>query len=136
MDINSLRSDRKAIEEGAWIGGIPEMGELRLLVRGQTNPDFQRMIARLSAAVPRNKRDGGRIDPVELDRIIGSAYHATVLLDWDGVKMDGEPAPYSKELAFRLCTDPEFFRFRQAVGWAASEVDDLKAETEKADAGN
>ncbi|WP_062220484.1 hypothetical protein [Aureimonas sp. D3] len=136
MDIEAIASDRAAIEQGAWVDGIPEMGELRLKVRGQTNPDFQRMMQRLTAAVPRSKRDGGRIDPVEMDRIIGTTLHATVLLDWEGVKVGGEMRPYDRALAFRLCTEPRYLRFRQAVAWAAGEVDDLNAEAEKADAGN
>jgi len=136
MDINAIRSDRKAIEEGTWIEGIPEMGELRLKVRGMTNPDYQRMLQRLIAAVPRSKREGGRVDPVEMERIIGSTLHATVLLDWDGVKVGHEAKPYDSKLAFQLCTDPEYVRFMKAVAWAASEVDDRNAEAEKADAGN
>jgi hypothetical protein len=136
MDIAEIAQDRARIEQGAWIDEIPEMGELRLRVRGTENADYKRMLQKLTAAIPRNKRQGGRIDPVELDKVLGSCAHATLLLDWDGVIVNEERKPYDKELAFRLCTEPRYRRFMQAVLWAASEVDNTNAEAEAEAAGN
>ncbi len=136
MELSEIAVDAGKIEEGVWVDNIPEMGELRLLFRGTSNADYQRMMQRLLAAVPRAKKTGGRIDPVEIDKIAASCLHATVLLDWDGLKLKGEPLPYSKELAFKLCTEPQYQRFRHAVAWAAGEVDGTNAEAEKEDAGN
>ena len=136
MELNDIVRDTAKIDQGAWIGEIPEMGELRLKVRGTSNSDFQRMMQKLVAAVPRAKKQGGRVDPIEMDRIMGSCAHATLLLDWEGVKVNGELRPYDRELAFKLCTDPAYQKFVKAVTWAAGEVDELTAENEKADAGN
>lgn len=136
MELNSITRDLAAIEQGAWVDEIPEMGELRLKVRGLGNADHQRMMGKLTTAVPRAKKLNGRVDPVEMDRVIATCAHATLLLDWDGVTLNGEPVPYDKELAFRICMDPAKLDFVKAILWAAQEVAEMKADAEKADAGN
>lgn len=136
MDIADIAVDTDKIEQGAWVDEIPEMGELRLKVRGTNNADYQRMMQKLVGAIPRAKRQGGRIDPIEIEKVAAVCMHATVLLDWDGLRVGGQPAPYSKELAHTLLTDPKYRRFRNAVAWAAGEIDGTNAEAEAEDAGN
>lgn len=128
MKLSDLKVDPDRIEQGAWIDNIPEMGELRLKVRGINNSDYRRMQSKLLAAVPRQKRLGGFMDPEEQDRVISMCLHATVLLDWDGIQAeDGTPIPYSKELAKDLMTMPEFQRIRTAVLYAANQVAEERA---------
>jgi hypothetical protein len=74
-------------------------------------------------AVPRKKKLGGRLDPDEQDRIISSCLLSACLLDWDGLEDDdGKPLPYSKAMAQKLLTEPQYRRFRDSVVWAASIV--------------
>ena len=136
MDINDIKVDSERVEQGDWIGNIPEMGDLRLKVRGISNADYQRMMQRQIGAIPRNKKAGGRIDPVEMERVGAVCLFATVLLDWDGVKQNGVAVPYDKDLARKLCTEPDFRRFRNAVAWAAGEIDGSNAEAEAEAEGN
>ncbi|MDP4024461.1 hypothetical protein Q8W71_17690 [Methylobacterium sp. NEAU 140] len=137
MKLSALKVDADKIEAGEWVGDIPEMGDLRLRVRGLQNAGYRRLQSRLIDAVPRSKKQGGRVDPDELDRITSTCLASTVLLDWAGLEDEGgAPLPYSKETATEFLTNPAFRRFRDAVLYAATVVGDAGAETEKADAGN
>ncbi|WP_210482753.1 hypothetical protein [Microvirga antarctica] len=123
MKLTSLKIDTEKLETGAWVDTIPEMGELRLHVRGLNNADYRRHQAKLLEAVPRAKRVGGRIDPDEQDRIVSLCLLNTVLLDWDGLTDDDDKAlPYSRDMAQTLLVDPAYRRFRDAVIWAAGVV--------------
>lgn len=137
MKLSSLKVDAEKIEGGAWIGDIPEMGDMKLRVRGLQNASYRRMQTKLLDAVPRAQRQGGRVDPDVMDRITAQCLAATVLLDWSGLEAeDGSSLPYSKEQAHEFLTKPEFRRFREAVVYAATIVGDADADGEKDDAGN
>ncbi|MGN6549760.1 MAG: hypothetical protein ACTHJ3_07695 [Pararhizobium sp.] len=137
MKLSEMKVDAAAVEQGEWIGDIPEMGDLRLKVKGVPNKAFRNLQAKLIQALPRGKRVGGQVDADEMDRITGICLQETVLLDWSGVEdEDGSAVPYSKEKAGALLTDPQFSRFRVAVQWAASIVGDGAAEEQAADEKN
>lgn len=137
MKLSSLKVDAAAIEDGEWIGNIPEMGDLEVRVRGLNNAKYRRLQTKLIDAVPRAKRQGGRMDPDEQDRITAICLRETVLLDWRGLEGEaGEPVAYSKDLAGDLLSKPEFRRFREGVIWAASQVGEERAATDEEDAGN
>lgn len=55
MDIKSLKRDVAASTEGAWVGEIPEMGDLRLRVRGENSPKVAALQARKMRAVPKDR---------------------------------------------------------------------------------
>lgn len=131
MKLSDIKVDAAAVEAGRWVDNIPEMGDLRLKVRGIPNAAYRRLTDTLLRAIPRNKRIGGAIDPDERDRVTAECLVETVLLDWDGISDDdGKPLPYSRETARRLLTDPAFSRFNTAVVWAASIVGEQEAEQE------
>ncbi len=138
MKLSSIEIDVEKLEQGAWIGDLPEMGDLRLRVRGIGNSDYEKLQTTLLAAVPRQKRrrDGG-IDPDENRRIQGTLLLNTVLLDWDGVTDENDaPVPYSKEEAKRLLLDRRFEKFRTAVLIAASLVAEDRGEATQDILGN
>lgn len=123
MKLSAIAVDAAVIEQGEWVGDLPEMGDLRLKVRGANNADWRRLQAKLMAAVPRQRRAGGRIDPDESDRITAACLQSACLIDWDGLENeDGSPLPYSKAAASDLLTKPEYRAFRDAVLWAANVV--------------
>lgn len=133
MKLASLKIDSARIERGDWVGQIPGMGDLELKVRGFGNSDYQRIIAREQQVIGRDKRINGRIDPVTLDGIMAK----TILLDWRGLTgADDQPEPYTKELATKLLTDPDFRPFQEAVSWAANVVQDARAKRTKEAVGN
>jgi hypothetical protein len=132
MDLNEIAVNADAIENGAWVEKIPEMGDLRLKVRGIGNSDYRRLQDRLLAAIPRAKR----ADPAELERVTAECMLKTVLLDWDGLKVNGAATPYSDDLARELLTNAKWQRFRNAVAWAAMNVADEEAIALEDDAKN
>lgn len=140
MDISALKRTPEraaAIETGEWISDIPQMGDVRLKVRGIGSKLYQTTVARLSRAVTRDGRN--RDNSLKNDvaaKITGEALAEHILLDWDGFTEEGEPLAYSKELALQWLTDPDFETFQGAVFWAASVVQNGREETTEALAKN
>lgn len=123
MRLGDQKIDPIKLEQGDWVENIPEMGDLRLKVRGTRNKDWNRMQRVLTDAVPKKKKVGGRIADSEQERITVSLLLNTCLLDWSGLEGDdGQPIAYSKEMAGKLLTDLEYRNFRDAVIWAATVV--------------
>lgn len=137
MKLSEVKIDVERQEQGGWVDNIPEMGDVRLKVRGINNADWRRMQAKLFEAVPRAKKPGGRIDPDEQDRITTQLLGATVLLDWSGIENeDGSALTYSSAVASKMLADPEMRRFRDAVVWAATQVAERQSEDRKDIVGN
>jgi hypothetical protein len=125
MKLSDVAIDFNRVEQGEWVDNIPEMGDLRVKVRGVSNADWRRLQSKLIQAVPRNKRVGGQIDPEESDRITSVLLLETAVLDWSGIEDDsGNSVPYSKEQAREIVTNPTHRRVRDAFLWAASTVGD------------
>lgn len=129
--------DIEKLEQGAWVGDLPEMGGLRLKTRGSNNRDWRKLQSKLIAAVPRQKRIGS-LDPDEFDRITAILLRDTALLDWEGLEnVDGTPLPYSKEQAYEYLTNPEYGRkFLAAAIYAADMVAEQREEDAEQDAKN
>jgi hypothetical protein len=137
MKLTDLEIDVDKLEQGDWVENIPDMGDLRLKVRGSENADFRALQQKLLRAVPRGQLRDGRVPPEVSDRITATLLLETVLLDWDGlVGGNDEPIPYSKEMAAKLLTDPKYRRFRNAVAWAADVVAERTKEDDEAMEGN
>jgi hypothetical protein len=123
MKLSQQVIDPAKLEQGDWVESIPEMGDLRLKVKGARNRAWERMQRTLIDAVPRKKKIGGRIDDDEQARITSILLRDTCLIDWSGLEDDeGKAIPYSKDFANTLLTDPQYRNFRDAVMWAATVV--------------
>ena len=120
MRMDELTVDVEKIEEGGWVDNIPEMGSLRIKTRGIDNKQWRKQQARLTAALPRNKKD----DPDERERIFAILLRDTALIDWDGIEdSTGKAVPFSKEQANEYLTDPKYNRrFLYAALYAATTV--------------
>ena len=137
MKLKEIKIDAAKADQGAWVGDIPEMGDLRLKVRGSGNADYRRRMQRLVDALPRQFKAGGRVDPDKMDQITTTCLLDDVLLDWEGIEDDaGNPLPFSKEQARAMIEDPDLRRFRDAVVWAAGVVAETDAATGEDNAGN
>ena len=134
MELGEQRVDPKAREEGAWVDDIPEMGDLRLKVRGANNKAWEKRADALIAAVPRQRRIKG-LGPEDRNRINAICARDHGLVDWANLKIGGVDVPYSKEKANELLTDPQWINFHNAVIWACNIVGtQIRAEVEE-DAG-
>lgn len=140
MNLSDLRIDIAAENEGRWVSGIPEMGDLELLVRGLDCDAAQRVRARVARMRESGLRHQhmpdvmvrelmARPNPAALSRVLIEA----VLLDWRGLTDGGEPVLYSRDTAERLILEPRFRLFRNAVIWAADRVGKSSAWLAKQD---
>lgn len=132
MKLSDQKIDPVKLEQGDWVGDIPDMGDLRLKVRGFGNKAADSMTRRLQDAVPRKLKVGGRVAPDEMERILSVVMRECILIDWDHLEgEDGKPVPYSKEMAGTLLTDPQYRNFRNAVAWAATVVADERGAAQE-----
>jgi hypothetical protein len=141
MKLSSLKVNSTRAQQGAWVDQIPGMGDLRLHVRGFTNTDYAAFMAKEVASVPRDQREGGRRDgallPKYRDAILVRGMLEHILVDWDGLTdEDEQPVAYSKEQAMTLLADPDFRPFRDAVAWAAGEVEEMESDRVESAVGN
>lgn len=129
MDIKGLKRDAARAEAGQWVDHIPNMGTLRLKVRGLGSAAYAQAVARRVKAADRTQRDrDGSVRSDVMRQIIGAAAHETILIDWDGLTSDGHPFPYDAEVARKWLIEPDYEPFRDAVLWAANVVDNDRAE--------
>ena len=136
MKLSDLAIDLKIREEGDWVRDLPGYGELELKVRGSGNKDWARMEQKLLAAVPRQRRKNG-LEPDDRLRINALLCCECSLLDWRGIDdQDGNPVPYSKELAKKFLTDPQYENLVTACLVAASLVAEQRKEEIEDDAKN
>jgi hypothetical protein len=136
MDLKDSKIDVDRLNNGGWVNEIPGMEGFRVKTRGDENPEYRKKMSILIDMLPRKKKLGGRIDPIEQDRIIGTCLLETCLLDWDGLIEDGKPVPFDKALAKEMMHDPAYGRFRRAFAHAASVVAETTDGEIKEDAGN
>lgn len=133
MKLSSLKVNSAAIQKGRWIDDLPDLGDIRVLVRGLNNPDYRRLQQKMVRALPPNKRRNGAVDPQEMDRITGVCLARHALLDWQNVEDDGGNAlPYSKEQAEEFMSNPDYRKFRDGVFIAASQVEEEDEEDNEA----
>jgi len=129
MDIGNFKKSSDAIESGDWVDDIPQMGDLRLRVKGLNSAQFKAIFARKQRAVPKQQRErDGEIQEEVLHQIRGEALCEAILLDWDGLTSEGQPFPFDKETARKWLTDPDFADFHYATLYAAGVVGKDKTE--------
>lgn len=137
MDISTIRRDTGKIEAGEWVSDIPNMDDVRLRVRGLTAPIVVALRSKMERKVGRSGRErDGQLKPDVGLTVLGDVLAEAVLLDWEGITIDGKPVPYSKELAKKWLTSREYMVFADGVTWAAQYVDRSVAEVAEAVTGN
>lgn len=138
MKLSDTTIDVDRLENGGWVGDLPEMDGLRLKVRGLFNEQWRKMQDKLTQAVPRQRRVNGVIGPEDRERIFNACLRETCLLDWEGLFEDDGTTPisYSKEFANKLMTEPQYRKFRDAVSTAANNVAENNQLALEQDSGN
>ena len=128
MKLNEIKESSRKIEHGAWVSNLPNLPGVSLKVRGAFNSDYNRMLGKLRSELsPEEWRDDAVQEGIETTLLV-----ETVLLDWDGI----EDAPYSRETAQQLLSDPDFAILRRAVNFASSNVAREGRQTLEEDAKN
>jgi hypothetical protein len=129
--MSDMMIDIAAERDGRWIGEIPEMGDLELLVRGIDCEAAREMRSRRLASWGRDATGYPTMPESILARgppqsVRDQAMNATlihvVLMGWRNISENGEPVLYSRDLAVKMITEPAYRPFRMAVLWAADLV--------------
>jgi hypothetical protein len=132
MKLANLKIDSAKLEQGAWVGDIPALGNIRLHVRGLGNDDYRRRQSELVAAIPRHLRK----EPAEQDKLTNTLIVETLLLGWEHVEDDKDkPLPFTRENALLILEDPDMRAFNDGVIWAAMAVSEARKADLDADVG-
>lgn len=136
MDISNLKRDLTSREEGEWVSDIPNLGEIKLKVRGLNSSTFRTLYAKKEKALPMTERLADGSPTAEANKsIVIDCIAEGVLLDWEGFTSEGKALKFSVDTAKKYLKDPNFELFADAVTWAARVVDNgkaiIKEETEK-----
>lgn len=125
MDIKGLiksNEELEVIDNGVWFDDFDEAPGMRLLVVGLTSEAAQKALE-IKQAQQRLKNKGKPVTDNQLTKITREVLAEVILKDWDGLKNDGEPVPYSKELATEWLTSRAGDKFTGLVLYAAQQVD-------------
>lgn len=105
MDISKLKTDSNLEEEGVLV----PLGDAKIKVARMGNKRYQAAFNRRMTPHKNAARAGIVADEV-VEQILIEVIAETVLLDWEGIKEDGVPLPYSRENAIRVLTEIRAFR--------------------------
>lgn len=132
MDINYLARDIKAREVGEWVDNLEGLHGVKLKVKGLTSDAFTKYYADRVKDIPLWEREtNGNIKGETAVKIFQDGLSEVILIDWEGLESNGEPLPYTKELAKSYIDNPAFEVFRDAITLAAKIVDNKRLETGK-----
>ncbi len=124
MDLAEFKYDKKKSVEGVW---VDLDNETSLLVARMNNPKYREMFQREFAKV-RHSVNKKVLDEESANQIMLRCKAETILLDWKGLKENGEELEYSKETAHRVLNESEWLN--ELVEEIAREQEFFKAEVE------
>lgn len=135
MELNKVHRDFESIQAGQWVSDIPDMGDLKVRVRGFTSPVVMEVRSRKERNVPRDERErDGSLSVAAAIRVTREVLAEVVLLDINGLTDEGKEV--SVEQAREYLVDPYYEPLADAVAWAARAVDRGMAESKETAAGN
>ena len=117
-DIRKLYGTNENKEiEGIW----QDMGDgIRMRIARIGNPKYQKMFQRISKPHRKAIRRGTLKEDVA-EKLMIECTAETILLDWEGIELDGQSLPYSKENAIKILTD--FKDLKEYVNDFANEME-------------
>jgi len=130
MDINEIvLSDEalRVIDDGVWIDELDDAPGVRLLVTGLSSDGAQKLMRQKQAAI-RTKNRNKPLSDEQITQCTKEVLAEAVLKGWDGLTSNGEPVPYSQELATRWLLSRNGAKFQGLVAEAASRVDRQASE--------
>lgn len=126
MDINQLVHSEAAmdiIDNGTWVGDIAGFEGVRLKVCGTQSEHAQKFLQEKQAKM-RAKLKGEPLQAEHHDQITKEVFSEVLLKDWEGFTNNGEPLPYSKELAAEWINSRRGKKFFNIVAYCVQKVDE------------
>ncbi|MEO1948479.1 hypothetical protein [Thioclava sp.] len=128
MDLNKIKNREQPYREGMWIDGIPNLDDVRLLVRPITSPEVLRVTWRLMREAPKEGRTAnGGLTPEAQTEIDREVLACAGLLGWENLLDGKKPIKFSVEKARDLLSlDAIFEGTRYACAMAQTKVDEQR----------
>jgi hypothetical protein len=127
MDLKTFRTDNEKEQDGTWV----DLGDgvARLKIARMNNPRYreaqQRKLQRYKMAAR------SKVVPDDVwEGILNELIAETILVDWEGITMDGDSYPYSIDHAKQALTDLK--DFREMVLGFADDIANFKEELDQA----
>jgi len=121
MDLSRFKTDTALEDDGVWTT-IDAASDAEIRIARIGNRRYRETMARRLKPYRRALR-AGSLDESVSERITAEVLAETVLLDWRGLSVGGDPLPYSRETARDLLLDPGYRDFRDLVVELAGELD-------------
>jgi len=123
--LKSIKTDSKKSAEGIWFDY--EMG-IRLRIARMGNKDFEEFVRSKQKTNIKGFR-AKKITEEQAEAITQEAVARHVLVGWENIEDDdGNPIPYSHEVALEFLNDPDLSDLRQFVLIQASDSESYRLE--------
>lgn len=136
MDINSIiftPAGLDAFDNGAWVGDIPEAGNVKLKVRALGSPVVQRAIN----AKREKLREANKGDELTNEQSTQALYEVlaeVAIEDWSGFTSGPDELKFDRNLVVGWAKDRTGIKFMEMIFYAARQVDsNANAYAEKAE---
>jgi hypothetical protein len=137
MELASFKRDSTAIEEGRWVDGseVPELGDMRVKVRGMSSQEARTRFDRKQRMVPRQDRHkDGQLKPAAVARVLREMITEWALVDVEGLVDNGKPVTI--ERLREMCHEDDMEPLTAVIMEAVAAVDATRADAGEAATGN
>lgn len=127
MRLSQLPQANRNINDGAWVGDLPNLPGIRLKVRGKDCQEAWKLLTEARVTMT----DEEWSDPEVQEQLDIRVATEAILLDWEGFEDDSQPKgkdgkfpalKYDPEHVKTLLADPEYFLLRQGIRYASNVV--------------
>lgn len=135
MRLNDLTLDLEAVDNGAWVGDLPDLEGVRFLVRGTEYLPYQKALRAALMQQGRRQRIQNQADIEKFDLLTRRLTAEYLLLGWEGLEdQAGVPIPYTLDAATLYLTERRYRPVQRGVMAAIERVDaglaDFREEAE------
>ncbi len=124
MDISKERIDAVKSKDGVW---YTLDSETSLLIANATSKHYQNVLRGKMRQHLKELRTNTLTDEVQ-DSLTTETIAECVLLDWKGLKENGEDIVYSPEKALEILNDPALIVLREHIEYFATQLDNFYEE--------
>lgn len=137
MKLSDLKVNSARGEQGAWVGDIPGLPEIRFKARAFKNKDDQKVMDKELEKIPTRRRVRNKITQEEQRAILNARIKAGLITDWDGIIGDDDkPWPFTPENLALALENPDYEKLRDGMTFACGIVAEDADEANEADAKN
>ena len=137
MKLSSLKLNLDAVDNGTWIGDIPDLEGVRFLVRGTEYMPYQKAMRAAMMSSGRRQRLQNTVDMDKFTAVQGRLVAEHLWLGWDGIEdVNDAPIPFTKEDALAIMTDRAYRPLQRGVLHAIDMVDNNMTDFQEEAEGN